>query len=335
MVRDPAAPIRRSEGRLMTTSLATTIALIAPLCGATAQPPASAIGATPLSPTYQGKKHIPYVGHRLLFVWSGDIAGDDVETNRLLRFARTRRIDTIAIGAYDVGYDNPNGIANYTDFVNRAHDLGIDVLALGGCGWFTVPCDAGIPGQDTCWDEGWGYYETIALSGVPFDGIFDDSEPYSANNDDWWARVEERSQNFIDYLRGVDERIGALPFYHAIPFWYDENPDLLLTIDGETEPHTLNWYVARLVDTPSIMAYRDHAEAPDGILDHTAGEIEMHPAVIGVETADVSPAKITFWDEGYYAMERELEEVYAAYGAHPNFRGFFIHDYDAYQGLMP
>ena len=93
--------------------------------------------------------------------------------------------------------------------------------------------------------------------------------------------------------------------------------------------------VARIVDIPSIMAYRDHAEAPDGILDHTAGEIEMHPVVIGVETADVSPPKITFWDEGASVMERELEEVYAAYGQHPNFRGFFVHHYGSYLDLAP
>jgi hypothetical protein len=209
------------------------------------------------------------------------------------------------------------------------------VLALGGYSWFAVACGA-VFGQPTCQTEGWDYYQAIALSGVAFDGILDDTEPYGADAA-WWSNHAAAGQQYLDDLHGVRQRIGSLPFYHAMPFWYDEDASYVLTLDGETLSHPLNWYVQHIVDAVALMDYRDTALGPNGIIAHAQGELATGPCIVGVETDNLGPALdgVTFWEEGQAYMEHELAIVFAADGAMPNFRGFAIHHYASYNQLAP
>ena len=57
--------------------------------------------------------------------------------------------------------------------------------------------------------------------------------------------------------------------------------------------------------------------------------------MIGVETNDVEPEKVTFFEEGETVMESELALVEQHYQTSSAFRGFAIHDYSGYRTLAP
>jgi len=276
---------------------------------------------------------VQHIGTSALFVWDSSIPGNELETNRLLQFAASRGINTLFLEASPVGYEQAGSIPRFTGFVDAARGAGIAVYALSGYPWWTTACGDGIPGQDSCFEEGWSVYQNIASSGIPFEGIVDDSEPYLANEADWWSRPAERAQDYLDYLRGIRSRIGGMIFQTTIPFWYDEDARLLLSLDGEANSHPLNWYASRIVDRVVVMDYRDRARGQDGILSHIQGEAQTGPFLLAVETNCGLEDKITFCEEGSAAMKSEMQTVSRRLRSQPNFRGFAIHDYFGLENL--
>ena len=86
---------------------------------------------------------------RSLYVWDNAIPGDTNATWELIGFANQRGIDTLLLECSPVGYAQPGAADAYGDFVAAAHASGLEVFALAGYPWWTVPDNAGIPGQTT------------------------------------------------------------------------------------------------------------------------------------------------------------------------------------------
>jgi len=281
---------------------------------------------------------------RLLYVWDSTIPSSTKETRSLLRFARTRRISTIAIEASPIGYGgygDRDALRDYARFVEAAHAQRIQVFALGGYSWFTVSPDAGVPGQPTSWLEGWSLYESIAGSGL-FDGVVDDSQPHETSfvkgdgtsGNYFWDSTPDAAADYLQWLQGLDERLGDdLPFYLVTPVWFDSDERLTeLYLDGESVPHALSDYVARIADLVIVSAYRDRA---DRILGESRGELDTGRCLLGVETQDRGPelASTTFYEEGLLRMEWELFVVERRLRGESNFEGFAIHHYESYREL--
>jgi hypothetical protein len=122
------------------------------------------------------------------------------------------------------------------------------VLALNGYPWFTVSDTAGVPGQPTGHTEGWAVYAAVATSGVPFDGILDDSEPYSTTytvgqtvHNHFWESLPTSAQQYLDWLQGIRAVAGSLPVYSTVPYWYDADPRLDLALEGQAAPRPLRF----------------------------------------------------------------------------------------------
>ena len=82
----------------------------------------------------------------------------------------------------------------------------------------------------------------------------------------------------------------------------------------------------------------DRADGSDGILRHTVGEIVAgaaadKPVMIGVQTAADELDKLTFYEEGAAAMERELDAVRQALTGAAGFGGIAVHHLDSYRRL--
>jgi len=275
---------------------------------------------------------------RYLYVWDGAIPGDTGRTRELLRFAARQRISGVFIEASPLGYGEPGAADRYRAFVERLHRARVRVLALGGHPFWTVPCDAGVPGQPTCFDEGWDFYERIAQSGVEFDGILDDSEPqgtHHAGGHYFWDGLPGSAQDYLDFLHGLRARIGELELTVATPFWFDTDERLVLALDGEAAARPLHLHVAGIADVVQVMAYRDHAAGPGGILEVSAGELAAGPSIVAVETADLGPEgdATTFWEEGRAHLERELETLHDGLGDDPAYRGVAIHHHASLRDL--
>lgn len=263
-----------------------------------------------------------------LWVWSPDIPGDATATADLFSFVQSHGVTTLFLTCDEVGYGSAGAVGRYSGFVEAAHGLGLEVYAMSGYSWFTVPCDAGLEGQDTCWEEGWSVYETCAASGVGFDGIMDDSEPASTPDGSFSTDFAQRAAWHVAYLQGIRDRIGGLPLQHATPAWYDDLEPL--SLDG-TSSATLDVWIAGVVDVVGVMAYRDSA---DEILALAAGELANGPAWVGVETGPSEEGDhTTFADDGAAALDAELAAMGATLGADPNFTGFMVDSYETWSAL--
>jgi len=99
--------------------------------------------------------------------------------------------------------------------------------------------------------------------------------------------------------------------------------------------------VLDIVDRIALMAYRNHAAAPDGITDHAADFLAYankigKTVVTGVETGcDGLPSKVTFCGTTEADLENQLNSAYSALsGKYANaFGGLAVHDDQFYQLL--
>jgi hypothetical protein len=244
-------------------------------------------------------------GERAMWVWDGPVDG-------VIDFAAAKAVTDLYLHA-PPGFSTD---ARYQVFLTDAHAAGLQVHAMAGdSAW------AKQSGPWTAWVD-----EVVTHGG--FDGVVFDVEPYL--HADWNTKKQNRL--IRSYLAGLDEaaqRAGNLPVLAAVPFWFDEI---------RVKRTTLVESVLATTDGIVVMAYRDHAEGVDGIIDLSATEAALAASmgrqfVIGVETGAVSPGKVTFAEEGEQFMENELDLVEAEFATNPAFAGFAIHHYASYRTL--
>ena len=245
---------------------------------------------------------------RAMWVWEEPEAGQ-------LRFARQRGVGRLYLHVKPGAADDEA----FRSFARQAQRRGVELWATGGAPEWSMD-----PGRVGRWAR------EVASSGV-FAGIVVDIEPYTL--DDW---DEARGSLTESYLRGLARGRRAargLPFLAAVPFWFDREAS------GNGVATLLEATLQR-TDGIVVMAYRDHADGKDGILYHlveelAAAEAMGKPVVVAVHTARSALDKITFFEEGDEALERELAKVTAALADHPAFAGVALHDYAAYRRLHP
>lgn len=250
---------------------------------------------------------IATTGARALWVW-------DEPRSEIVGFAAANGITDVYIHA-PPGFSDD---ARFSGFIAAAHSKGIAVQAMAG-----DPAWARDGGAWTGWVE-----EVVAHGG--FDGVVFDVEPYV--HPDWGTRKQSRL--IRSYLAGLDSAVGAaggLPALAAVPFWFDE---------VRVKRDTLLDRVVAASDGIVVMAYRDHAEGVDGIIDVSSTEAALASSmgrifVIGVETGPALPEKVTFAEEGRTFMENELAIVAGHYGLTDGFGGIAVHHYGSYSTMTP
>jgi hypothetical protein len=86
-----------------------------------------------------------------------------------------------------------------------------------------------------------------------------------------------------------------------------------------------------------LMAYRKSAEGSDGTITHIRNEIAYSDSVadrvriiVGQETSDVQPRKITHFDSSFRDMVAELSKIRSSVAGSSNAAGFAFNDADAF-----
>jgi len=220
--------------------------------------------------------------------------------------------------------------ASLADFITDVDTINVSVeLLFGYALWALTPNHAypiNLARSAVIFAQG--------LSGCKPAGLHFDVEPHIL--DEWDADMNGTANQYLDLLdslASVTQGTG-LRLTVDIPFWYDNRQ---VTRDGLTRP--LSEWVLDLVDRATLMAYRDRADPPDGIIDHVASELTYAAAVskeivIGVESnCGLDPEKITFCEEGLAAMDSALYQTLQVYQNNPALKGFAVHDYDGYWDL--
>ena len=177
------------------------------------------------------------------------------------------------------------------------------------------------------------HYNDTSKSEERFTGAHFDIEPHML---DAWST--DRLGLSILYLERLDEWMtiahgSGLDVSVAIPFWLDR-----YEVEWRGRQRWMNAHVQSTVDTVVLMDYRDKADGHDGILRHAESELawasrHVKRVVIGVETGDTEPSKVTFRQEGSAALERELAKVEETLAGNPAFAGFAVHHLDTWMKL--
>ncbi|MBN2389645.1 MAG: hypothetical protein JXR84_02900 [Anaerolineae bacterium] len=269
--------------------------------------------------------------YRGLWVWNTDIVDNAGAQDDFFTFARFKDIDGAYLYAYSLLASNPDGLG---DFIQRAAGAGISVELLAGDPSWALSTTHSIALGFV--QQAITFTQSMTESSKPV-GIHLDIEPYLLP--EWNTDQSGTISQYLDVLgQSKQELMGsgtALSLTVDIPFWYDT---ITATYQNETKP--LNQHVQDIVDRVALMDYRDFAEGADGLIVHAENEMEYAQSitkalVIGVETNDLDPEKITFFEEGEAVMESELALVAQYYQTNSAFYGFAIHDYVGYRRLAP
>lgn len=268
------------------------------------------------------------------------VAGDPRATDALVAFARRTAIDAVLVGCEPLGRGEDGARAAYAALVERLHAAELAVFALAGEAGWTVPAELAPPVPGLGHAAGWEFWANVARSGVPFDGVCDDSTP--AETDASWAlprSLEERAQHYLDWLAGVRAATPGLELWAAIPCWYDEDPAWSLALDGRIDARALHWYVAEIADVLVVRTERDEARGADGIVARVEAEIAAGRTVLAVTTRklgdDATSDRRSFHEEGARALNTELAELGRRFRQAPGFAGVVIDDWAGYRELRP
>ncbi|MEF2965830.1 hypothetical protein V3851_08315 [Paenibacillus sp. M1] len=279
--------------------------------------------------------HAAANGHtKALWVWDFyEAAANSDKITELLQFLNEQDINLLFIGTRKTLPDQP---ATYEELIRRAHEHGIRVFALvGRANW-------ALEGHHREALEEVRQVLSFNTShpSSKFDGIQYDIEPHTLP--EYKTKRGSVCYQYIQVLKKIANEIALsgdnLEFNAAIPFWLatGENPVIVET-GGEKKP--LSYFVLDIVDTVTIMAYRDTAERQ---IRATQAEIDYAANIgkkiyIGAETnapnGDTIPSEITYYNKGLDYMNQQLDAVTSYYSNHSGFSGVAIHNYPAFKAM--
>lgn len=254
----------------------------------------------------------PAVGRPILsamWVW----ALTPAEATAVADFVRKRQVHTVFLS---VGRDGPEPHVVTLARTLRARDVAVQCLG-GDSSWLDFPDRA-------------RHWLAQAVKAGGFDAVHLDVEPWTLPE---WELPNERVR-LLEQYENVLRAVGGtgLPLEVAVaPRLASDWAGTRCAIDA----------VLGLADRLSVMAYRDHAEGANGILDvswparRACSELGIEYR-IGVETQPAEKAGgpgNTFAEEGRAALEREAAIVADHLGQDPFFLGVAVHDWRHWRGL--
>jgi hypothetical protein len=138
-----------------------------------------------------------------------------------------------------------------------------------------------------------------------------DIEPYSLRM--WRTDRARLMRSYLNALGAARRAAGPIPVNADIPYWH--GPGLLHRI-------------LRRVDAVTVMDYRDAgSEAVEFAREEVRAAADAgKKATIGLETGDVRPGSVTFFEEGRTALTDAIAEIRTAYEDHRGFGGIAVHD---------
>jgi len=231
---------------------------------------------------------------------------------------------------------------NYRALISQFHANGIQVYALDGAPDYILPGAGRTAAEFNL--QGVLLYNFNSAPNERFDGFNADVEPWALST--WNTNTAQHVQQYLDlatqYMDMKSFWGDTLQVGPATPFWFDQTTASPafdnVTYNGITKP--FYQHVQDIYDYVTIMDYRDFATGTGGIIDLASAEMAYaatigKSVVIGVETQNIAPDIVTFFEEGPAALQTALAQTQAAYGAQPEFGGFALHHYGALLDFLP
>jgi carbohydrate binding protein with CBM30 domain len=266
--------------------------------------PASAPAPTPV---------VQHAARQAMWIWNAqelfDPSGGAPETDRLLKFSSLHGIrelylsvDLHSVGTAAVPRYELKNVGSYQAFLERAHAGGLAVEALAGTpGWAAREYHA----QSLAAVDAVLAFNHTGPAPERFDGVHFDVEPYSLIGfSDPYLRKGLLSE-FLEMVSKIVEKTHAEPKFNFgcdVPAWFypssaGERRAMTVTFQGSDK--TVGEHLTDLVDTVTIMDYRNEADGAGGIV--TAGLPALSYAAargkkifVGLETSRESDSTVYF-----------------------------------------
>lgn len=272
---------------------------------------------------------------KALWIWDFyEAASDSNKITQLLQFSADHDFNLLFIGTRRTLSDQP---AQYEELITRAHEQGIRVFALvGRANWALERYH-----REALEELNQVLSFNKSYPSSKFDGIQYDIEPHTLR--EFKTKRGSVSYQYIQVLKKIAKTIDSsddnLEYNAAIPFWYatGENPVIVKT-GGEKKP--LSYFVLDIVDTVTIMAYRDTAEKQirSSITEINNAAKKGKKIYIGVETSPPNGNTIlrvnTYYNKGYDYMNEQLNAVIKYFADHKGFGGIAIHSYPTLKKMV-
>jgi len=290
---------------------------------------------------------------RSLWIWDASVATSAQKCQELLDLCAAHHISTLFLdlGDFDSAtkksQDDPRHLTApmLGDFLEKCHTAGIKVQGLGGDPHFALR-----ERQQFALDKMLRVltYNSSVSEKRRLDGYQWDVEPYILDG----FKTDQHDSILEQYLEFVATAIAmvkksahpaSFDLGFAVPFWFDKDVQSVAW-KGKKQPavfHVMEMLSALPQSYIAIMAYRDHASGSNGSIEVSQKEMDYAAAHklnvgiwVGMETGNVQPASITFYNKTNTDLERALGEVDAAFHSVPNFRGTAIHHWKSYRELL-
>lgn len=271
---------------------------------------------------------------RAMWVWNVNIPASKDATKKLIEFCKSKNINRLYLSASNF---NEQNIRNFRLFNQFAHNAGIFVHALAGDPRWGLER---YHQQPLRWVEEVLSFNRTVRAIERFDGLQNDTEVYLLGKP-WEQNKERILREYLDLnkkivdLRQIEE--SDIIYACDIPFWYDDDPSLVVNWNGETKPPS--FHILDTVDFVTIMDYRNFSDGPNGSIALVKKEIEYANSAakkiyIGQETKEgLYPEYITFGGMTEQEMESQVKKLVAVYINEPSFAGIAIHHYNSYRKL--
>jgi hypothetical protein len=289
--------------------------------------------------------HAADTAPRAVWIWEDDAYRmlDNAEALREVEaFLDQQRISTIYLYADQFNSRNilVNEPAKYRKLIKSAHARGFKVYALLGSAYLRTQ-EYILQEKRRAAKRMFGavldFNKATQDASSRFDGVNIDIEPYLL--DDWATGRPVRGRQYLDlsalFMRMKAEAKSNLLVGPAMPFWYDGIED----VKWKGQRRKLNEFVQDIYDYVAIMDYRNVAEGSDSIVSLAQDELDYadrmnKKVMIGVETIQTTPAKVTFFGKGGEYFEEQLALAESAMIRHRSFGGFVVHHLTTYRVLV-
>ena len=289
--------------------------------------------------------HSAAAAPRAVWIWEEDafrMLDKDEARREVETFLDQQHISTIYLYADE--YQGRNILVNepekYRKLIASAHARGFKVFALLGSEYLRTQeyiLPEKRPAAVRMFGSVLDFNRDTPDASSRFDGVNVDIEPYLL--DDWASARPLRGRQYLDlsaeFMRMKAAAGSSLPVGPAMPFWFDGIED----VEWNGQRRKLSEFVQDIYDYVAIMDYRNVAEGPDGIVSHAQDELDYadrmnKKVMIGVETLQTTPAKVTFFGKGGKYFEAQLALAEAAMTQHRSFGGFVVHHLKSYRVLV-
>ena len=300
------------------------------------------------------KTVVPIAKNLSTWLWESPDTFTEAQLNKMFAIAETEKITTIYVRMDDyvdlysikdskIKKQKINALDSAAkQFITTATMYNINVQALGG---------------DTDWSEpeqrdyAISVFDAVinynkANPSARFVGIQYDVE---ANNDPAYKinkiAVLNNYLDFASIMVSKSKENNNFTLGFTIPFWYDnENNNGVIVEWGGKGFKPVGYHLFDILNNTNgyavLMDYRNYATGTDGSIANAEKELNYVKTnklktiiIIGQETTDVLPRKITFFDKSKQLFKVEIAKIVAAFAQNLNFGGIAIHHLQSYIDL--